>query len=216
GTRSGRPVNTSASTAVGISTSGSNGDDKHAVNNGGTSGGSRDGGDDTSSDSDSGNSDAENDEGDEGVVHSLFAFPAECNATGLRADLGIAGRVKQGALSTPGHGCRLSHGRHRRNSDCRHGGHLSCSRHDCGEFAIPRHATSPGHVRNTHADSDRGRRALEGLDFDRFDDTNDNGEEGRRDGDEPANSGGRRRRRRQRRRLEERWWVLLDAAKFAG
>ncbi|CAM9966533.1 unnamed protein product [Ectocarpus sp. 12 AP-2014] len=216
GTRSGRPVNTSASTAVGISTSGSNGDGKHAVNNGGTSGGSRDGGDDTSSDSDSVNSDAENDEGDEGVVHSLFAFPAECNATGLRADLGIAGRVKQGALSTPGHGCRLSHGRHRRNSDCRHGGHLSCSRHDCGEFVVPRHATSPGHVRNTHADSDSGRRALEGLESDRFDDTNDNGEEGRRDGDEPANSGGRRRRRRQRRRLEERWWVLLDAAKFAG
>ncbi|CBJ33682.1 conserved unknown protein [Ectocarpus siliculosus] len=143
----------------------------------------------------------------------------QCNATGLRADLGIAGRVKQGALSTPGHSCRRSHGRHRRNSDCRHGGHLSCSHHDCGEFAIPRHATSPGHVRNTHADSDRGRRALEGLDSDRLDDTNDSGEEGRRDDDEPAISGDRprrRRRRRRRRRLVERWWVLLDAAKFAG
>ncbi|CAN0539172.1 unnamed protein product, partial [Ectocarpus sp. 12 AP-2014] len=95
-----RAAGAGVDTAVGISTSGSNGDGKHAVNNGGTSGGSRDGGNDTSSDSDSVNSDAENDEGDEGVVHSLFAFPAECNATGLRADLGIAGRVKQGALST--------------------------------------------------------------------------------------------------------------------
>ncbi|CAN0101625.1 unnamed protein product [Ectocarpus sp. 6 AP-2014] len=216
GTRLGRPVNTSASTAVGISTSGSNGDDNHTVNNGGASGGSRDGGGDTSSDSDSSNSDAENGEDDGRVVHSLFAFPAECNATGLRADLGIAGRVKQGALSTPGHSCRRSHGRHRRKSDCRHGGHLSCSRHDCGEFAVPRHATSPGHVRSTHADSDRGRRALEGLDSDRLDDTNDSGEEGIRDDHEPAISGDRPRRRRRRRRLVERWWVLLDAAKFAG
>eukprot|EP00752_Nemacystus_decipiens_P007564 g6757.t1 len=40
---------------------------------------------------------------DEDVVHSLFAFPAECNATGLRVDLGVAARVKQGALSARPH-----------------------------------------------------------------------------------------------------------------
>lgn len=40
------------------------------------------------------------------VVHSLFAFPAECNATGLRPDLGIAARVKRGALSSR---CRCCH-----------------------------------------------------------------------------------------------------------
>ncbi|CAM9500010.1 unnamed protein product [Ectocarpus fasciculatus] len=215
---SGRPASPIASTAVGISTSGSNSDDNHTVNNGGASGRSKDSGGDTSSDSDSdsdsGNPDAENDEDDEGVVHSLFAFPAECNATGLRADLGIAARVKQGALSTPRHSCQHPNRRHHSYPDCRNRDHRCCSRHDCGEFAIPRDASIPGCVRNALADSDR--RALERPDSDRADNNDKNGDEGRRDGGGPGVAGGSRRRKRRQRRFEERWWVLLDAAKFAG
>lgn len=45
------------------------------------------------------NEDQEGVSEDADVVDCLFAFPAECNATGARADLAIAGRVKEGALS---------------------------------------------------------------------------------------------------------------------
>ena len=52
------------------------------------------------------------DDNDGGIVHSLFAFPAECNATGLRPDLGIAGRVKGEGLPA-----RLHRRCHRRRAE---------------------------------------------------------------------------------------------------
>lgn len=59
------------------------------------------------------------------AVHHLFAFPAECNATGLRPDLGIAARVKQGALSVRGRyegcGCGGSGGLDAAGSTCNGG-----------------------------------------------------------------------------------------------
>ncbi|CAM9638105.1 unnamed protein product [Scytosiphon promiscuus] len=152
--------------------------------------------------SDSDDDDTEPDDRD--VVDSLFAFPAECNATGLRPDLDIAARVKRGALSTHRHPCR----RRRRHRSPPHHSRGSVS----GETV-----SAAGSAGNTHGQRgcDRQRSAT-GVN----DRTNGAGAE---KGREEAQGGGQVRsvaaegqRRRRRRRWRERWWVLLDAAKFAG
>lgn len=164
-----------------------------------------DGGGDNSDGKD-GDEDGDDDNGadDRGVIHSLFAFPAECNATGLRPDLGIAGRVKRGALSGRRPCCRP-----RRYRRC---GHDRCcaSYNNVGGTHLRR---CVGNSRN-RCESERGGPARidspsQGKNF-----NTDEGEGGKGAGG-PSVVGGRRRRRR-RRRPEEQWWVLLDAAKYVG
>lgn len=88
-----------------------------------------DDGEDSDEDSDDLNDGAD----DRDVIHSLFAFPAECNATGLRPDLGIAALVKQGALSDGiSHRCR-QRGRSVRINDDSHGTNTNANRLEDGK-----------------------------------------------------------------------------------
>lgn len=149
-----------------------------------------------SSDEDIDSSDGGIDDTD-GVVDCLFAFPAECNATGARPDLAIAGRVKRGALSMPPCTCppRGSHHASRRrvagtaangnSSGVVEGGRRASAR------VNPSGATDPEKVESCV-------------------------------GDGPAASGGAipppppAAAATTGRRPRKRWWVMLDAAKFVG
>lgn len=152
-----------------------------------------------SSDSDSDNDDGDPDDGS--AADCLFAFPAECNATGLRPNLDIAARVKRGALSARRHRCRR-----RRFCTLQHC-HETVNRESAGS------ANPPG---STHGQCLRDCQFSAAIVTGRTNgaDTGEGDGEQGRDGGSPVAVNGRRRRRKRRRK--ERWWVLLDAAKFAG
>lgn len=84
----------------------------HANGDGGPNGYLRD--DDSDHDEINGLEDSNNYH-DRWTIDCLFAFPAECNATGARPDLGIASRVKRGALS----GLRHRKRRDLNSGDCK-------------------------------------------------------------------------------------------------
>lgn len=129
-------------------------------------------------------SDSSDDE--EGVVDCLFTFPAECNATGTRADLAIAGRVKRGALSS------------RCCARC-----CRCARRD-------RHRTGPLGRRGNGVKS--GRRSASDAAPNGVGGTSDRIE--CEDGDPIALAGSKAPPAPPAPR--KRWWVMLDAAKFVG
>lgn len=155
---------------------------------------------------------------DEVVVDCLFAFPAECNATGARADLSIAGRVKRGALSTPPCTC-LPRGAFRRFSQRR-----------CGVAVTAAEGYSSSSSSGDGVES--GRRASENADRS----SGTAGLDGDvRSGGGPAASGGGRPLKALQplqpppppstgggggggggRRPRKRWWVMLDASKFVS
>ncbi|CAM9663762.1 unnamed protein product, partial [Hapterophycus canaliculatus] len=149
-------------------------------------------------------SDSDGDGGDDGVgaegesvVDSLFAFPAECNATGLRPNLDIAARVKRGALSAQRHRCRRRALHHCRGSaSCESASLAGTAGSAQGQCRRERHLSATAVTGRTNgADAEEVKEEKAGQ-----------------IGPSAAVDGRQRRRRRRR----ERWWVLLDAAKFAG
>lgn len=164
----------------------------------------------------------------QGIVDCLFAFPAECNATGVRSDLSIAGHIKRSGLMPSG-SCKCAIGCVSSScSSCCEGGD------SCRDFTSARRSAS------CRASEDNSPRDIVkncvGVGDDRpredepVEDTQptlaaktllvaaeDGRAIGRRSmaaGQQPGEGvgcGGHRRRRRVRR-----WWVMLDAAKLVG
>lgn len=130
------------------------------------------------------------------AIDCLFAFPAECNATGARPDLAVAGRVKRGALGSLNRCstccccccCCTSDGR--RSIVCvRHGGGAE---NDPRRRRTPQRSAASGTLECCCGGDEKGKRGT-------------------------ALSGGTRRpSAASTARCRERWWVMLDAAKFVG
>ena len=139
-----------------------------------------------------GKEDSGNEEEDR-QIDCLFAFPAECNATGARLDLGIARRVKRGALSSerrlPVPGSR---------------------RRRAGEDRFSEEY--PEGWKDAEVEEGEGRWRIFGAD--RRDRTKNCRKEGRGGSSAPWPAAAEQRPTNTRGR--ERWWVLLDAAKFVG
>lgn len=167
--------------------------------------------------SDSGRSHGRED--DEGVVDCLFAFPAECNATGARPHLSIAGIVKRCGDHDPSncHLCRncACGGRACGNSGNREDLRMrSSSRVERGENSA--HNCSGNTTTSVTGATDmtangasnpitaapEAEAAAEACQFG--------------GASEGTACVGERRRRWRISRRKRRWWVMLDAAKFVG
>lgn len=148
-----------------------------------------------------GDDDDDDDDGDGGggahgdAIDCLFAFPAECNATGARPDLAVAGRVKRGALRSVnrcGICCCCCTSDDRRSIVCV--GHGSGAANDPRRRRNPQRSVASGTLECCCGGNEKGKCGT-------------------------AMSGGtinRRPKAASTARCRERWWVMLDAAKFVG
>lgn len=146
---------------------------------------------------------AEADTEREAVSHCLFAFPAECNATGVRPDLSIAGLVKrfgERVALGPWSVCPCSPRRGRR------AGQRTPGATDGGQGSETP-VTCPDQESSVRARDSKSSRT------DRAPSPTERGDSGRR---RPRSMGTAKQRETATRRRRRRWWVLLDAAKFVG
>lgn len=92
------------------------------------------------------------------VVHCLFAFPAECNATGARSDLAIAARVKRGALNEHRGTCCC----HRANGDRSPAGLVGQNDRDSGRRSFE-NVGANGALNHNEEERSDCRRAVSGI-----------------------------------------------------